>query len=304
MGITSVDEDYSGRGGGINAKWERTYVRVFDVVTSDPYVGVVAIRLDSRIPAIGSVYTNGLSIGNPLREYDNGSFAQSHNYECLSEGAGIGWRVTVNYGPYNTAEFGSSPTSYKIRVRFGGERTERVVDFDRYGNPLMNTAGDRFGDPVTVDDHIRTMIITRNEPVSTFDPELASELSDTLNDATWNGFPAGYCKMGIIETSEEQWDSFSQLWYYTVTYPVAISRGKPWRKDLLDQGFNELDAYGDSKPIMYKGQPVSDARPLDGSGHVLDGTDGYSSPVVLPFDVYDVASWSALAINISLRLGV
>lgn len=309
--VLHVEEIWDGRSGGLSVvgdgpdnRYDRQYVRVFDVITEDVHVGPLTIYLDDRIPQIGEYYTNGLDPYADYYEVDLGSFANSVNCECVggAEGAGVAWRVTVQYQPWQP--FSADPTERKIRVVFGGERTERVVDFDRHGNPIRNSATDRFGDPVTVDDHITTMTITRNELVVDFDPALASLFSDTINDAEWNGFAPGYCKMGIISTSEEKFDSNSQRWYYTVTYPVQVGR-KPWRKDLLDQGFNELDpayyANQRPRPIMNDGQPIADPVALDGAGRRLpvDGT-----PVTLSFDVFDETDWDQLNINMSLRLGL
>lgn len=308
MAIVEVEEDFSGRTGSQNSTYERRYTRYFDVTTSDPIVGPLAILLHDDIPKIGDYYENGADDPyDDLYEYDLGAFVNERTVDAISgpEGAGIYWRVTVQYGP--NQPFDSDPTLHKIRVQFGGERTERVVDFDRNGIPIRNSAGDRFGDPVTVDSHITTLLITRNERVSTFNPALAHMFGDTINQYTWNGFAPGYCKMGIISTGEEQFDSNSQTWYYKVTYPVQIGR-KPWLKELLDQGFNELAGGpyyggGDVKtvPIMNEGQPVSDPVTLDGNGHRLPPGD---PPVTLTFDVEDVADWSGLNINMSLRLGL
>lgn len=301
MGVTGVVECYGdGRSGGVDQSYARTYTRVFDVYTSRDEVGPVAIRLSGAIPVIGSKYHNGLDVSDPDYEFDNGSFANSIQMEPWD--SPTAWKVTVQYGAFNTSEFGSNPTNWKVRVRFGGERTERVVVFDKAGNPILNSTGDRYGEPITVDDHITTMTIQRNELVSAFDLGLASLYSDTINDATWNGFAARKLKLGIIETSDEQYDTANDVWYYTVTYPIAISRDE-WRKDILDQGYNELDAYGGPpKPIMNNGQPVSEPVLLDGAGHRLAGYA--SSPVTFQTYVFDEADWSGLGIDLSLRLGV
>jgi hypothetical protein len=302
MSIVSVTEQYGGRGTSLNNVYERIFTRVFEVETSDSLVGPLAVRLASGIPHIGTPYTNGLSIGHALYEFDNGAFVNEIRVDEITEGGGIAWKVTVQYGPWNPATFGSDPTLWPLRVTFGGERTERVCDFDKTGAPIRNSAGDRFGDPVVVDDHISTLTITRNELVSSFDPDTAADFSDTVNNATWNGRAARYCKMGLITTSEEKFDSNAQVWYYTVTYPVSIGR-KPWVKEIMDMGFNELDAYGSSaKPIMHQGQPLSDPVPLDGSGRELTG--GYVTPVTLTYYVFDEADWSVLGINLSVRLGL
>lgn len=305
MSIISVTELFGSRTGTLNNVYQRGYTRSFDVTTSDPRIGPIAVRLASGIPTLGTYYQNGVTVGDPLHEYDYGAYAANISVEEDSAGGGCAWKVTVSYEPWNPAAFGPDPTLWPLRVQFGGERTERVVDFDRSGNPIRNSANDRFGDPVTVDDHIRTIVVTRNELVSSYDPALASDFSDTINNATWNGFGAGYCKMGIISTSEEQFDSNGQVWYYKVTYPISVNRGKPWRKDLLDQGYNVLTgSYGSEEPVSIKGtdgQPVSDPRCLDGAGHKLDPS---GTPVVLPFEVFDEADWSGLNIDLSIRLGL
>lgn len=307
MAIT-VEEIFDGRSSSLNRLWERRYSRAFDVETSDRYIGAKAVRSASGIPTIGAFYTNGLDEEDPLYEEDLGAFVNEITAEQIggAEGAGIAWKVAVTYEPWDP--FDSDPTLQKIRVTFGGERTERVVDFDRNGVPIRNSAGDRFGDPVTVDDHITTLVITRNELVSDFNISLASAYSDTINGGAWNGIAARWCKMGIISTSEEQYDSFAQRWYYKVTYPVQIGR-KPWRKDLLDQGFNELRGgpyYGGGDetkptPIMNEGQPISDPVALDGFGQRLPVG---GEPVTLTFDVFEETNWDGLNINLALRLGL
>ena len=302
-----IEEKFDGRKSSQNSDSENSYTRVFEATTSSRFIGSLSVRTHGDVPQLGETYNNahvstGVGPYDDDYEEDLASFVNEISVDAASED-GIYWTVTVNYGPGNTLELGGDPTLWKIRVRFGGERTERVVLFDRHGNPIMNSAGDRFGDPLTVDSHMSTMLITRNEKVSTFDLGKASDFSDTVNNATWNGFPADWCKMGIIETSDEQWDASTGTWYYTVTYPVKINRNG-WTKQLLDQGFNELDAYGESKPILSRdGQPIADPRPLDGMGAALSGTEGYDTPVVLPFEVEDSVDWSGLGIDLSLRLG-
>ena len=304
MSIISVKELYGNRSGGLDNLYHRTYTRQFEVSTSDPKVGWVAVRIASdpstglTIPIIGAFYTNGVSIVDPLYEFDHGSFVNS--LAGTMDGTPTDWIVTAEYSPWPAGQFDSNPTSWKIRVRFGGERLDKVVDFDKSGVPIKNSAGDRFGDPVVIDDSLRTMVITRNELVSTYDPEVSAKYSNTINNATWNSFATNRCKFGIIETSEEQFDSNNQVWYYTVTYPVSVERtGKVWTKKLLDQGYNILVS-GTPTPYMVKGQPVSDPVALNGSGGVL----GSGSPVTLEFDVYDDVDWTPLGIDLSLRLGV
>lgn len=285
----------------LNNLWQRTYEVQFVVETDHPQVGPMAVR--TAIGSTGTYYTNGLDPMDPNYEFDQGSFVQSISVEQdgIEE---CQWTATVVYGPYDTDQFGNNPTDWKSRVSFGGERTERVIWFDRDGNAVVNSAGDRFGEPITVPDHLQTLTITRNEWVSDFDPEVASAVSDTVNDATWNGYAVGRCLMGIVTTSEPQFDSTTRGYYYTVTYPVSVARsGTTWKKEILDQGFNALTGpYGSSRVVMVdeNGQPYSDPQALDGAGAKLAAN---GTPVSLPFDVYDQSDWSVLNIDLSLRLG-
>jgi hypothetical protein len=107
--------------------------------------------------------------------------------------------------------------------------------------------------------------------------------------------------MGMITTSEPQYDSNGHVYYLTVTYPVTLNRST-WVKTLLDCGMNALDSSSPPRPtpIMNNGQQISDPVPLDGSGHRLAST---GTPVTLSSNVYNSVDWSPLNINLSLRLG-
>lgn len=302
MGIVSVSEPMSGaRSSSINRLWQRHYTRTFLVETTGPNVGSLQVRTASGIPQPGAFYHNGLPEGDPDFEYDRGSFAESVEASCNADvdSGGIEWIVTVNYGPYDAGQFGADPSLWPIKVSFGGERTEKVISKDKAGNPITNSAGDPFDPPITIDDSRSTMTVTRNELVSNFDLETAELYRDKINNAAWNGFELNTVKCGIITTSEPQYDSNAQVYYYTVTYPFTIDR-KGWIKEILDSGCNELDAYDVPKPIMNQGQQVSDPVPLDGTGHRLAvGAD----PSFILIEAYETVDFSGLNIDLSTRLG-
>jgi hypothetical protein len=303
MGIVSVNEPMEGtRSSTINRLWQRTYVRTFLVETTGPQVGAYQVRTAAGIPQPGAFYHNGLAPGDPDYEFDRGSFVESIEAANNSnvDNAGIEWTVTVNYGPYDAGQFGNDPSLWRMKVSFGGERTERVVYKDRSDNAIVNSAGDRFDPPITIDDSRSTMTVTRNELVSAFDLTLAESYRDKINSADWNGFEALSVKCGIIATSEPQYDSNAQVYYYTVTYPFTINR-KGWLLDILDAGCNELDVdTGLPKPIMHKGQAVSDPVPLDGAGHEKEPD---AEPVFRTINTYDEVDFEGLNIDLSTRLG-
>lgn len=295
MAVTSVKRVRNRRKAGANALFQRTYTRVYRVTTDDPTDEgpTILIAVDPStslaIPQVGNVYPT-----------DPGAFVVGLDATEDSED-GLAWIVEVQYGPYDAGQFPENPIDWPIKVVFGGTRYERIVYFDRNGDPILNSAEEGWEDPITVDDSRPTLTITRNELVTAFDLDLAMLYSDSLNDATWNTIAAGKAKMGTITTGDLQYNSNAQVWYYAVTYPVELNRDG-WSKKLLDRGFTYLDGANKRRLILGPdGKKRDEPTLLDGSGHVLapGGT-----PVVLTFDVIEELDWSGLNIDLSLRLGM
>lgn len=313
MGISSVKyKRPGGRAAALDRAWNKTYTLKFVVETTDEYVGGIAVRgaVDPvstlAVPGLGDHYALYDDRNSPptLVEQDLRSFVNSVSATEDDDGSGVQWTVEVQYSPYDASTFGSDPTLWPIRCSFGGERFERVVWLDQAGNAILNSAGDPFSEPITIDDSRPTITVTRNELVTSFSPTLAELYRDKVNDATWNGFPAKTVKCGIISTGDEQYDSNSGSYYYTVTYPFTIDRDT-WVKKLIDQGFNVLDTSTPPKqiPYMVKGQKTSEPVPLDGTGKKL-ASNAVPPFVVLPFDCYPAVDFSAFNINLSVRLGL
>jgi hypothetical protein len=307
------------RSGSIDLMYRRSYKRLFIVEVNNPQAGPLQVRTavdpitGLAIPTPGNFYTNGLPSGNPNYEYDHGAWVSnveaSLDGEAMTSG-NIQWTVAVDYSPYDTSLFASDPSLWPIKVQFGGERTDRVLYFDWFGNPITNSAGDPFNPPIVIDDSRSTLIVTRNELVHSFDLTLAEMYRDSINQYTWNGFSPNTVKCGIITTTDPQYSSAYQVYYYTVTYPFMINRNT-WIVRVLDAGMNELSGpYGPYNPYTDQfprairdrdGQPVADPWPLNGMGQKANVGD---PPVVLTFDGYYVQDFTGLNIDLSLALGM
>lgn len=297
MAVTSVEIQPGSRTCSIDRNYAKRYARAYVVETDDPTTGVIAVRTAAGLPSLGSAFvdTDGT--------VDYGAYCEGA--EVTEEGVengGYQWLVRVTWGPLDTSLFGPDPLLWPLRVSFGGDQYERVVWFDRNGDPIRNSATDPFGEPIVVDDSRPTFVVTRNELVATFDQTLASLMSDAINDAAWNGFAAGTVKCGIIVSGDEQYDPTNNVWYYSVKYPFAVKRDG-WVKEILDSGFAELDGSSPPKPkpILNNGNPITEPAPLDGSGHRLATT---GTPVTLTFDVYDTADYSIFNMDLNVRLGL
>lgn len=299
MAIASVTiPQVRGRSAGRNALWQRTYKRFFRVTTTDPtnegpmILGAVDPITSLAIPAIGSSYFN--TTGNR----DFGSFAQSIDADQDSDD-GLSWLVTVEYGPYDANLFSANPVDWPLKCVFGGKTYERIVYYDNAGNPILNSAGDPFSDPLTEDDLWSTLTCTRNELVSTFGFTFASTYSNRLNLSTWNTFGGLTVKSGIITTSEEQYDSNNQVYYLNVTYPFEI-KSDGWARELVDRGFYQLVSGQRRLMLDANGQKFDEPQLLDGSGHQLAVGGTPSTQTVHTKQTIDFAGFG---IDLTTRLG-
>jgi hypothetical protein len=314
MGVIECKEILEDRTGGWNRLWQRTYKRSFRVECSSRYDGPYQIRLSGVVPGIGTRY-----FVSPT-EFDDGSFVESHEYKCEHAGPnpeGSTWVVGVSYSPYDSSTFGSDPTLWPIRVSYGSKDYEKLVEVDQDGNAIRNSAGDRFETPVTVDDGRDLITVTRNEPVSTFDPSLPRLYRNTVNKSPWNGFETHAVKCNSVVTSDPQYDSNNRVWYYTVTYVFEAMYLDPdqspqgWAKYILDQGYMQIDVDDDgfgytdptftkTKILTEKGEPITDPALLDGNGQRLGTGD---DPVFLNFNVYRESEFNDLNLDLSRALG-
>ncbi|GAC1448274.1 MAG: hypothetical protein NVSMB9_31250 [Isosphaeraceae bacterium] len=309
MSVTAVNEILPKRG-SIDNLWQRSYTRTFRVQTDSPHDGPKIVRLavdpvtGVKIPSIGFSYTNGTN-AYAATESDFGSFVQSVTPECEEAGANpafSSWKVTVEYGPYNTSLFQANPITWPIRIAFGEQKDELVVTKDQAGNAIVNSAGERYADPVTIDDTRSVITIARNEAVHAYDWTLPELYRDKINNAPWNGYPTKTVKCASIITSQPQYNSDAQVWYFEVTYVFEINRDT-WTKSLLDQGYAEINAIDATKRSTIRdrdGQPIAEPSLLDGAGHKLavNGT-----PVFRPHDVYPAVDFSVFNIDFNTALG-
>lgn len=288
-----------------NNLWQRTYHLEFLVETVDDAVGSRAVRLAADpltgfyVPSVGNSYS--FMAGTPYAEADTGSFAQSVTATEDDDGGGRQWTVAVDYGAYDVSgSQPADPTQWAIKVTHEAQSYERVVAFDQDGVAIRNSAGDPFGDPVTVDDSRSVLAVERNELVSAFDLTLSEQMRDKVNAAEWNGFAARTVKSRPVTTSQPQYDATNNVFFYAVKYVFEVNRDT-WTRKLLDQGFAAVDPTdGKLKAVTEGGQPVSEAVPLDGSGHRLPPG---GTPVALSFEVYPAADFGVFNLDLSTRLG-
>ena len=300
MSISSVIELKGRRSGSLNHLYQRTYKREFRVITTSPNIETVQVRnavdpnTSLTIPDIGIFYDNGLGTTDKGSYVNQIDIAEEHE-------DGLSWVVTCSYGPYEALTFPQNPLSWPLKVTWGGKTVEKLVLYDQAGNPILNSAGDPFDEPITIDDSRSSLTVVRNESAATFSLSTCETYRDTLNLLAWNAFALKTVKLGTISAGELQFDSNTQTWYYAVTYPFEINRDG-WQRKLLDRGFAYLDGSNKLRRLVGPdGQAPGEPTLLDGTGHQL--AHG-ATPVFISSDVYPAVDWTPLAINLSARLGI
>jgi hypothetical protein len=278
MPTLTCSEIKTGRSHEITADWKRTYKRTFRVVTDNPNRGPIAVR--STLPVgIGSRYLNGDS-----SEFDNGAFVNKISVETEAED-GMSWICAVEYGPWDPTQRPENPLDHPLEIEGGFSPYERIVDRDQDGNAVVNTAGDPFDPPVTMEDPRPVLTIARNEPA--IDWSLVYRYRNAVNSDSFWGADPGQVKVSRI-SPRRVWDQYLSAneltpggFYWAITYEFEFNPDG-WHSKILSQGMRQLVG-GVQKPITIGGSAITSPALLDESGALLAvGAD----PVFIEFTIY------------------
>jgi hypothetical protein len=204
MSVVNVKPSGSGRsaGGGDS----RSMTEVWTVLTDDPADGPLVVQRDPRIPRKGDPhpkdtwlragYPDVAAVGNSL----------------------ILFQVTVTY--QRAAGATDNPLLVPPQRRRGYVQTSKVfVGFDYRNQPILNTAGDPFEPPVTVDAYLPTLTVTRNEER---DPQWAQVLigDGAVNLDPFDGWKPGHALLKPPAAAENR---ESSVVYWEVTWEIVYS---------------------------------------------------------------------------------
>lgn len=187
------------------------------------------------------------------------------------------WEVTLQYAGWNPLEHTvtGNPIDTPLNLSFQWQTYETAVDYAIVGmnsdgspqlGPVVNSCGDPF-DPPVVKDQLRGVIrVVQNS--LTFDPGTYFLYGNTINSATWNGFPAHYVKLSPPNLPERQYSQFLGEIYYRLEFEFLVNP-EGWDAKPIDAGFRHLNSGVPTMALDPNGQPVSKAVLLDGSGGIL-----------------------------------
>lgn len=284
-------------------KFQKTYVREFDVSSTSPTDSVDTILAAAGIPAIGANYLGAWCIKKSAEQLsrDDANFA-------------YGWRVLANYDtvlPFDPTTYTQTPTLRPAIFSYDFETMTEAVSQDTEGTAIVNSATCPYSPPIERMKAQGIIKIKINKPGV---PAIGAYINK-INDATviWDGFsyPAWTLLVSgatATQVYEESTRYIEVNW--TVKFEPAL-----WRKRVLDAGFYQISNAGSaSTPSGWSapsdwglpgactgtkleaivdrwGQVVSAAYPLDGNGRKLSEC---GNPVYNSFWLYQETSFAGM----------
>jgi len=286
MAISSVNEIWNGRtssaeaggqgGSGVN----RTYTRVFRVITDDAELEAQNVMLAPGIPVLTEPYKTTTERDeaclcrsiNASHEQDDWKVWQVVcEYSSASDAGDPAKEISKSSGRGGTGEAGakdsgkeSKPTDAPAKFSVTFEKYLKVIRQDVLGNAIQNSAREPLDPPAEVEE-LRP-VITIEQKVAEFDPAAPENRSVVNNGAVMTkiGLFAHGTLRQVGINYEEGFENGRV--FFTVTRTFHYNpRG--WKTILLDYGFRELQADGSTKLITKKDdkgveRPVSQMVPL------------------------------------------
>lgn len=295
MALVSVEPLFTGRSGQASFDNNRTFVRVYEVYTDNPYDdAVIAGTAPGFLPVMGDPHPE-----NPAAIVSDRNIVQD-------DADPLRWLVTITYNthlnlpdavqpdggtPANPADIAENPlrrpTIWKCTVQQVQEVARSGFPVDDAGNfgllpkPITNSAGFLYDPPVMIEVSRPVITATRN---LAFEPILhAMEIGDIVNSLPWRGIPAR-CARVVGAEAEGVFENNVAFW--RLTYSFAI-KWDTWDARPLDAGTMErIVQFGDGGggvPVTTTkfqaildpaGNPVTEPVPLDGNGRKLAANAG------------------------------
>lgn len=249
------------------------------------YVRVIQVLSTPRLGPLEAMQATGLVLGETYitpQETDLRATLRKLDvtgHETIHDVAGaIGSKTTLT-ATY-TNEF-SDPEELTAEISWDSAEIEVEVERDIDGELIVNA----LGEPVRGVKRTLTIPIcriSRYELAASYNPVAMSYYANAVNQSAFT-LPGGFsvpAKMAKAKNPKASGSSDSP--YFKVDYEFQINPDL-WKQITLNCSMNALDDDTDEKkPILIKGQPVTEPLPLDAGGYLLPDGD---PPV---FDEWDV----------------
>ncbi len=246
-----------------NNSGQRTFTHTYKLRTTDPSTeGEWQVGSFPGLPVIGDIHPD-----------DPNAYVQRIRVVCSDPPNG--WTVVVYYSDERSFDQNnpntpnnSGPDADEVLVSISSENYEVLIDKDKDGEGLVNSAGDPFYTPPT------TQLTRLNINVSfnaTAVPGALLTRLDHVNsiECTVGNivFPMRTLKYGNLQVGNRK--IRNGIAYYPVSYQFKHNPNR-WDIEVLDAGFREINARGVAVAIVDEDeQPISQPLPLDQFGRAL-----------------------------------
>lgn len=270
---------------GIDDQYRTTYTHDFEILTDNDddlqvevYNGAIAITPSSiteQLPAMNTPY-NVWNSGTTIK--DGSSFLRDVKLKRKSDNEQDrrNWIATLTWkapDAGNAAPPEENPLDDPIKYSLEWANYTRLVDRDKDGNPIINSAGFGFDPPIEIDDARPVLVAIKNMDDLNDIIALAVEYKNAVNTDTF--YDATYRKAKVESIVSGQIQLRNDIAFYAVTFRIQFNDDL-WDKHLVDRGRQCLvqedfgTGYYPDVPRVQSGEHAGD--PLDECNLNTDGT--------------------------------
>lgn len=299
MARVSVNELFDGRSASADFELKKEYKRKWEVITDDPaddedVAGAPGGDPD-EIPAIGDPHPDKpyaflTDIGadqhpdSPYIWYVSGTYATAPRGEGGQEFANSSQPVADEGDTPETqspASVPSTPTARAPAWKFGFDSAEEVLDRDKDGTLIVNSAGLPFDPPLKRDR--RRLVFSITVFRAKFSVVSAMATIDGVNAAAWRGCPERTARVTGLDASAK-YEQGTYCW--EIAFQVTI-KPDTWDRKILDAGFVERISEGGITRYVQivdaAGKEPKEPFPLKNGRALRDGEE----PTYLTFRVFN-----------------
>lgn len=208
------------------------------------------------------------------------------------------WRVTGQYEQGSVPSWPGNPLEAPSEVAWGSATYTEPAGEDIDGNAIVNSAGQPFDPPLTIERRALVATIVYNDEI--FNPAQAYYFQGAVNDnaTTIGNLNVQARQAKIIEIAATK-QYYEDIEYWQVTVKVEIN-ADTWDRQVLDQGLYEKDPDDATKRVRMTtddGEGVTEPLKLDGSGNKLDPQS--ADPVFLTYKTFREMDFGLLNLEVS-----
>ncbi len=205
------------------------------------------------------------------------------------------WRVSGEYEQGSIPSWPGNPLEAPSEIAWGSATyTDPAVE-DIDGNAIVNSAGQPFDPPLTIERRALVATIVYNS--ETFNPAQAYYYQNAVNaGATRIGnLNVGARMAKIIEIGSTK-QYYEDIGYWQVTIKVEIN-AETWDREVLDQGIYETIDGKTDYMTTDKGERATEPLKLDGHGAKLDPQS--ADPEFLTYKTFPEMDFSVLNLEVT-----